>query len=612
MRLATPSLTLATLLLAAGPSLAVQGEPAAQPAAQPAQPALAATRIEAVTVYERTALVTRIVEVPAQQGVMELTVGPLPTSLQPESLYAESAEGVRVLTTRYRQRVERSAIDEEVRQLEEQLAALRLELAKAQASRAAVESDMGFLTQLEGFTANTAKTSAGEAKLDAEAFIKLAEHITTQRRALAQQKVDIEKQAADLQQQISFTEHQLAQVRAKADRVSREAVLVLDNQAGGATTVRLSYLVSAAGWRPHYKLRAGRNGSPAILEYLAAIQQQSGEDWTDVELTLSTATPRLNAAPPLLSPLAVVLSEDPNVTTRFAGGGGKLAYEQALRDRADADKRYQAQTALAMPGQQQQGQTMDALVLRIEASKEFNEAAAKLVEAELMVGEKLGRELGQAEAYTEGQSVTFALQGPVSVPWRDDEQQLEIARIEMQPEYVYKAVPVLTPHVYRLASMTNSSEHVILPGPAMMYLDGDFVGRGDLALVASGERFTAGLGVDPQIRAERVLLDRATSVQGGNQILTLKYAIRIKSFKDQEARLQVWDRLPQDQPGALSVDLVDPSHPLSEDADFLQEEKPRGLLRWDVAIAAGQELEIRFAYTIAFDRKYQIGGLQAE
>ena len=609
MRLATTSLTLAILLLAP-PTLAVQGQPPDQPAAQPAPPALAATRIEAVTVYERTALVTRIVEVPAQQGVMELTVGPLPTSLQPESLYAESAEGVRVLTTRYRQRVERSAIDEEVRQLEEQLATLRLELAKAQASRAAVESDMGFLTQLEGFTANTAKTSAGEAKLDAEAFIKLAEHITTQRRALAQQKVDIEKQAADLQQQITFTEHQLAQVRAKADRVSREAVIVLDNQAGGATTVRLSYLVSAAGWRPHYKLRAGRNGSPAILEYLAAIQQQSGEDWTDVELTLSTATPRLNAAPPVLSPLAVVLSEDPNAQTRYAGGGGKLAYEQALLERAEADKRYQAQTLTAMP--QQQAQAGEALVLRLEANKEFNVAAAKLVEAELMAGEKFRAEMQQVEAYIEGQSVTFALEGTVSVPWRDDEQQLEIARIEMQPEYIYKAVPVLTPHVYRLASMTNGSPHVILPGPANMYLDGDFVGRGDLPLVASGERFTAGLGVDPQIRAERVLLDRSTSVQGGNQILTLRYAIRIKSYKDQEARVQLWDRLPQDQPGALSVDLVDPSSPLSEDADYLQEEKPKGLLRWDVSIAAGGEMEIRFAYTIAFDRKYQIGGLQAE
>ena len=599
---------LLAVTLVAAPVLGEQDAPTRP--APAGQAAAAASHIAAVTVYERTALVTRVVEVPAQQGAMELVVGPLPTSLQPDSLYAESSEGVRVLTTRFRQRVERATTDEELRRLEEELAALRLQLAQAQASRTAIDGDLAFLTQLEGFTAATAKTSAGDAKLDAESFIKLAEHITTQRRALAQQRVEIEQQSADLQQQIAFAEQQLAEVRAKADRVSREAIVVLDNQTGGVTSVRLSYLVSAAGWRPHYKLRADRGGSPAVLEYLAAIQQQSGEDWTDVELTLSTATPRLNAAPPMLSPLAVVLTEDPNVAARFAGGGAKMLYEQALRERAAADKQYQTQPAQAQ--QQGQGQSVDALVLRIEASKQFNAAAAKLAETELLSGEALGDELRHAERYIEGQSVSFALPGPVSVPWRDDEQLLEVDRLEMQPEYVFKAVPVLTPHVYRLASMTNGSQRVILPGPAMMYLDGDFVGRGDLPLVASGERFTAGLGVDPQVRAERILVDRSTTVQGGNQILTLKYAIRLRSYKDEPVRMQVWDRLPQDQPGALSVDLVDPSHPLSDAADYLQQEKPRGLLRWDVEVPVGEELEIRFTYTIAFDRKYQIGGLQVE
>jgi hypothetical protein len=146
----------------------------------------------------------------------------------------------------------------------------------------------------------------------------------------------------------------------------------------------------------------------------------------------------------------------------------------------------------------------------------------------------------------------------------------------------------------------------------MMYLDGDFVGRTDLPLVASGERFTAGLGVDPQFRIERVLVDRSTTVQGGNQVRNLSYVIRIRSFQEQEARLQVWDRLPQDQPGAVSVELVETSVPLSEDAQYVQQEKSKGLLRWDVSLAAGAETEIRFAYSIAFDRKLQIGGLQAE
>ena len=54
----------------------------------------------------------------------------------------------------------------------------------------------------------------------------------------------------------------------------------------------------------------------------------------------------------------------------------------------------------------------------------------------------------------------------------------------MGGDFFYKAVPVLTPHVYRQANLTNSSEYVLLPGQATMYLGTDFVGRMDLPLVA--------------------------------------------------------------------------------------------------------------------------------
>src|SRR5262249_26117330 len=70
--------------------------------------------------------------------------------------------------------------------------------------------------------------------------------------------------------------------------------------------VRLNYLVDAASWHPAYKLRAGNGNKDAVgLEYLAAVVQQTGEDWSGVSMTLSTAQPMLNASPPDLKALAV-------------------------------------------------------------------------------------------------------------------------------------------------------------------------------------------------------------------------------------------------------------------------------------------------------------------
>src|SRR5262249_33677851 len=105
---------------------------------------------------------------------------------------------------------------------------------------------------------------------------------------------------------------------------------------------------------------------------------------------------------------------------------------------------------------------------------------------------------GCALAVREGPTVTYHLNSKLSVPSRNDEQVLEVARLDMQPDYYYKAVPILSSQVYRQADLTNKSSYVLLPGEATMYIGTDFVGQMSLPLVAIGEQFTAGFGVDPQ------------------------------------------------------------------------------------------------------------------
>ena len=144
----------------------------------------------------------------------------------------------------------------------------------------------------------------------------------------------------------------------------------------------------------------------------------------------------------------------------------------------------------------------------------------------------------------EGQSVTYHLNTKLTVPSRNDEQILEVAKIDMPPEYFFKAVPVLTQHIYRLANLTNKSPYVLLPGEATMFLGTDFVGRMNLPLVVIGEQFTVGFGVDPQLQVQRQLVDQSRSTQGGNQVLKYEYRILLSSYKSEAVKLQVWDRLP--------------------------------------------------------------------
>src|SRR5262245_57911431 len=122
----------ASLWMAAGLVCAQLGPPAEPALANPApdapkqaesepSPRPAASRIVAVTVYQGQALVTREVSVPEGEGTVEVVVTPLPAEAVDGSFYAEGADGLRVLSTRFRTRAVKDDTRQEVRAEEERL-----------------------------------------------------------------------------------------------------------------------------------------------------------------------------------------------------------------------------------------------------------------------------------------------------------------------------------------------------------------------------------------------------------------------------------------------------------------------------------------------------------
>jgi hypothetical protein len=184
-------------------------------------------------------------------------------------------------------------------------------------------------------------------------------------------------------------------------------------------------------------------------------------------------------------------------------------------------------------------------------------------------------------------SVTFAIMGSLDVPSRRDPQLLEIGRVELPAEYYAKAVPVLTPRVYRLAKVTNASDFVLLPGEATVYVGSDFVGRMRLPLVAAGEPFNAGFGADPQLQVSRRLVSKSRSLQGGNQIFTYDFRLGLRNYRTNPVKFQLWDRLPRAQGEAIAVNLIKTSAPLSTDPMYQRNLLTDNLLRWDFELPQG-------------------------
>ena len=76
----------------------------------------------------------------------------------------------------------------------------------------------------------------------------------------------------------------------------------------------IRYQVSTASWTPFYDARLAtgtRDQAPRLqLVRRASIQQRTGENWDDVQLSLSTARPNAGSAAPDLRPMTVDYAPD--------------------------------------------------------------------------------------------------------------------------------------------------------------------------------------------------------------------------------------------------------------------------------------------------------------
>ena len=120
--------------------------------------------------YQGQALVTREVSVPEGDGTVELVVTPLPAQTVDSSLYTEGADGLRVLSTRFRSRAVKDDTRQEVRAKEELLKELQTDAQRLQKEIAVQEEDLRYLQKLEGFTGTALTGLTAKGRLDSALF----------------------------------------------------------------------------------------------------------------------------------------------------------------------------------------------------------------------------------------------------------------------------------------------------------------------------------------------------------------------------------------------------------------------------------------------------------
>lgn len=570
----------------------------------------ASGHVSEVIVYRGQAMVTRIIEADLPEGASEIVVPDLPSEIVSASLFAQSAGNARVISVRYREKSIKEDTREEVKQLEAQIEEVQKKIYVIDRDRHHSGDCWNRYNKLWELTLQGEQQDLNRALLQPEALSGLTEYLEKKSIFWHRENVRLEQQKTQLQKELELLNKQLEELKAGRSKKERQAVIYIDSPSKIQGQISLSYLVNNASWLPQYNLRAMPGVEKILVEYNAVIHQSSGEDWDGVQISLSTAQPTTEAGAPVLDAMKVRLvpgaisktSSEP-VISQIQEESIRLGLSGNWRDLTEDFDRLQRQRR-------------DTIIRGKSANTELQQIAMSNQMIELKADKKslrMIKQQAQIFARNEGVSVTYELSGKLTMPSRSDQQLVTITSFEADADFVFVATPLMTDYVYLQADAVNNSDTLLLAGPANMYRDGQFAGKGQLDMVPVGKKFTVGFGVESRIQVVRELENKEIDSWLGNWVESYKYRIAINNYSDRKINLRLIDRMPYTEDEDLGISDFKTNVVLSDNSEYLRIAKPKGILRWDISLEPDTSDDaatvVNYEYTIKYDNDMHISTL---
>ena len=238
----------------------------------------ATSSVEQVTIYQGLASVTRALPVTGS-GEQTVVFSCLSPYMDKESLSVQATGSVNVGEVSIEELTGEQAAqcqyqgDAKVQTQQNTLANINAELEAARLAKAYLQN-LTKATQV-----NTDSTIANNAR-----------DIETQATSINQRILEIQQRQARAQD--ALNQLMAGSATSTFNKVTQVSVRTASRS---PSSVKLHYQVQGAGWEPAYQARLNTNSDQLSITASAIIAQQTGENWTNVPVTLSTANPNQRA-----------------------------------------------------------------------------------------------------------------------------------------------------------------------------------------------------------------------------------------------------------------------------------------------------------------------------
>lgn len=337
------------------------------------------------------------------------------------------------------------------------------------------------------------------------------------------------------------------------------------------TTMTFKYLIPTAGWTPKYDIRTEGTGKEVTLVYRAILFNNSGLDWKDIKIILSTANPDIGINIPKLSKwylgneqvaeennIAQYIQVQPGVVNTVTDKLALQEIEVTDSEEVFSKKRYGSKIV----------------------QKEQNQIQFKKIEVDML-------------------STEYTIEQPYTVYSDSKPYTVDVLEKTVNAYYEYKAVPALDKDVFLQTKLALKDLPDLVSGDASVYFGGSYIGKTFIKTIDLDDSLTISLGRDKKIQMVRKesKQDYQRSIVGNYEKEVLKYETTIKNTRDIPVSIIVEDQIPVASNSDQEINVNEISG-----ASY---DKASGKLTWKIILNPNESKVIKMGYTSKYPKSLQ-------
>jgi len=262
------------------------------------------SEIEDVTVFLQGAQINRFGSVTVPAGTHELIFTGISPLLRRESLQAGTKSDVTILSVHYETKLtEKEQNKTELKELELKQNDMQRKLTRLYAKLEVINAQEQLIQGLADIQTNKVEFTVDD-------VVKAQQVIAEKLEAIKLERISTQELINTLNQDLNLVSQKIAAFGVVYSSVEPRVVVKVKSEKEERIKMKVSYFVANARWYPSYNLRVQDLTSPLVIDYQANISQQTGEDWKNVKLTLSTNDPNLTGQKPILTPWYLMLNQN--------------------------------------------------------------------------------------------------------------------------------------------------------------------------------------------------------------------------------------------------------------------------------------------------------------